>query len=208
MGYPDGFQVDAARLRQVASGVERTSTAVSKACVSRQESLVPAGQACEGWSSVAATRAASMAWESFIRRLAGSVHDLSEDLRKAADEYRSSDEAAGERVAGTPWCASVTGLTLQMLLAADAGAFTAAAQAWQAMAEDLDNAAEDLIRGTRDLEDAWPSGPASQAAHEKAARLRAEVSNTYNPCRRIYQALQEHADTLPGLQQIARDDHR
>lgn len=98
----------------------------------------------------------------------------------------------------------MSGLTLAALLAADAGGFGAAAAAWQRLAGQLDDGAEQLIRGTRELQDAWPVGSASQAAHDKTARLRAEVSNTYNPARRIGQALREHADTLPGLQQTAR----
>jgi pimeloyl-ACP methyl ester carboxylesterase len=98
----------------------------------------------------------------------------------------------------------MSGLTLAALLAADAGGYGAAAAAWQQLATRVDDAAEQLIRGTRELEDAWPLGPASQAAHDKTARLRAEVSNTYNPARRVGQALREHADALPGLQQNAR----
>ena len=65
----------------------------------------------------------------------------------------------------------MSGMTLQVVLAADAGSFAVAARQWQAMAGDLDNVAEDLIRGTRGLEDVWALGPASQAAHERAARL-------------------------------------
>lgn len=98
----------------------------------------------------------------------------------------------------------MSGLTLATLLAADAGAVGEAAAAWRKLAEDVDNAAEELIRGTRALEDAWPLGPASQAAHDKTRRLRAELSNTYPPARRIADALRVHADTLPGLQQQAR----
>ncbi|MEV1286338.1 alpha/beta hydrolase [Micromonospora sp. NPDC049679] len=102
-------------------------------------------------------------------------------------------------------------VSLRQLLDADAAPVAAAAVAWQAMAEELDNAAEQLIRGTRDLEDAWPEGPASQSAHAKTAQLRAEVSNAYNPCRRIFQALRGHADALASLQETARsivDDAR
>ncbi|HEU5106949.1 MAG TPA: hypothetical protein VFT95_00085, partial [Micromonosporaceae bacterium] len=98
----------------------------------------------------------------------------------------------------------MSGLTLAALLAADAGGYGAAAAAWQQLAARVDDAAEQLIRGTRELEDAWPLGPASQAAHDRTARTRSEVSNGYNPARRIGQALREHADTLPGLQQNVR----
>lgn len=98
----------------------------------------------------------------------------------------------------------MSGLTLARLLAASPASIQDAATAWQQLAGRIDDTAEQLIRGTRELEDAWPQGPASQAAHDRTARLRAEVSNTYNPARRIYLALREHADTLPGLQQAAR----
>src|SRR5688500_2197238 len=68
------------------------------------------------------------------------------------------------------------------------------------MAEALDNATEDLIRGTRDLDNVWPSGPAADAASTRAATLRAESSNAYQPCQRIGRALREHADTVRHLQ--------
>lgn len=93
----------------------------------------------------------------------------------------------------------MSALTLADLLAADPAPFAAAAHAWEALAEDLDNAAEQLIRGTRTLPEAWPDGPAAEAAQAQAARLRAEVSNAYNPARRIFQALRHHADAIGGL---------
>ena len=52
------------------------------------------------------------------------------------------------------------GLTLQVLFDTNTDAIATKAQAWLAMAEALDNATEDLIRGSRDLEDVWPLGPA------------------------------------------------
>ncbi len=99
----------------------------------------------------------------------------------------------------------MSGVTLVQLLTADPGDFRRAASEWQGLAEDIDNAAEEFIRGTRDLEDAWPSGPASQAAHTTVAALRTRISNAYNPARRIYQALRHHADAVDDLQERARD---
>ncbi|MBE1491765.1 hypothetical protein [Plantactinospora soyae] len=53
------------------------------------------------------------------------------------------------------------------MLERDLAVYSAAAGRWRDLAEDIDNAAEDLIRGTRDLAQVWPEGPASQAAHGK-----------------------------------------
>ncbi|RZU48750.1 alpha/beta hydrolase family protein [Krasilnikovia cinnamomea] len=94
--------------------------------------------------------------------------------------------------------------TLQTLLDADPERVHAAAEAWLAVAGDLDDACEDLIRGSRDLPYAWPLGPAAQAAQQANRDLRAEASNTEPPCRRIGQALRTHADTIRSLQEMAR----
>lgn len=94
-------------------------------------------------------------------------------------------------------------LSLALLLAAEPAPFRTAAAAWRGLADDLDNGAEELIRGTRDLEHVWPLGTASQAAHTKTSRLRTEVSNAYNPALRISQALNHHAEALVDLRQQA-----
>ena len=95
-------------------------------------------------------------------------------------------------------------LTLQTLQAANPDAVAAGAAEWLALAEAIDNTAEELIRNTRDLEHVWSSGPAAEAAWQRAAVLRAEVSNGEPPSRRIGQALREHADTLRTLQESVR----
>lgn len=99
----------------------------------------------------------------------------------------------------------MSAITLGDLLTADPEAFRRSATEWKALAEDIDNAAEQLIRDTRALEDAWPQGPASQTAYEKVARLRAKVGNAYPPAQRIYQALLHHADAVADLRQMAQD---
>jgi hypothetical protein len=91
-------------------------------------------------------------------------------------------------------------LTLQDLVGVDPGAIRASADAWDAMAEDLDDAAEELIRGSRDLHHVWPDGPAAQAAAQRTRDTRNEASNAVPPCRRISRALREYADTLRSLQ--------
>jgi hypothetical protein len=99
----------------------------------------------------------------------------------------------------------MAGLTLQHLYDAGAERVAASAQAWLGLAEDLDNTTENLIRGSRELEDVWPAGAAAQAAHRRVAELRAEAGHAYQPCRRIGEALREHADTLRSLQQLLRE---
>jgi uncharacterized protein YukE len=99
----------------------------------------------------------------------------------------------------------MSGITLRMLWDTSADAIADRSAAWLGMAESLDNACEELIRGTRDLEHVWPTGPAAQAAHARAAQLRAAASNAHNPCRRIGRALREHADTVRSLQTVLRD---
>jgi len=98
----------------------------------------------------------------------------------------------------------MSGLTLQVLRDTDAAAVAAAAGEWLALADEIDDGAEELIRGSRDLEHAWPQGTAAEAAWRRAAVLRAEVSNAYAPCRRIGQALRELADTVRALQESLR----
>ena len=75
-------------------------------------------------------------------------------------------------------------LTLHVLLDTDAGNIAAASDAWNAMAGALDDACEDLIRSSRDIEYAWPEGPAAQAAHtapEKSATKLATPCNRAAP---------------------------
>ena len=89
-------------------------------------------------------------------------------------------------------------LTLAQLLAADPGSFDAAAQAWHALSDNLDRAGEDLIRGTRDLPNAWPEGTASQGAHtailekrESARKLREQRAG-YERAAQVARALANH----------------
>ncbi|MFI1989749.1 alpha/beta hydrolase [Actinoplanes sp. NPDC020271] len=96
-------------------------------------------------------------------------------------------------------------LTLDDLLSFDATPWHTAADHWHQLAQAVDDAAEELIRGTRDLPYAWSNGTGAEAAAEKAADLRAEVSNTYNPAKRIYDAMDQHAYGMKALRQQAED---
>jgi hypothetical protein len=99
----------------------------------------------------------------------------------------------------------MTALTVRVLFDANVDAMSAQAHAWLTMAQALDSATDDLIRASRDLEHVWPLGTAAEAAHTKNAQLRAEASNAYQPCRRIGNALSEHADTVRHLQAMLQD---
>jgi hypothetical protein len=94
-------------------------------------------------------------------------------------------------------------LTLRGLIDVDTHAIIAAGEAWTRLADDLDEATDDLIHGTQGLEDAWPAGTgAADAAHARTTNLRHEASNAVPPCRAIGRTLREHADTVQSLQQL------
>jgi hypothetical protein len=97
----------------------------------------------------------------------------------------------------------VSDMSLQDLLAFDAGPWHTTSSVWQRLAQGVDDAAEQLIRGTRDLAEAWPQGSGSEAAAQRGDVLRASVSNTYNPAKRIADAMDHHAYTMKALRQQA-----
>ncbi|GAA0479672.1 hypothetical protein Aca07nite_87440 [Actinoplanes capillaceus] len=92
----------------------------------------------------------------------------------------------------------MSGLTLQDLLGFDAGPWHSAAEFWSRLAQGVDDASEDLIRCTRDLDAAWPQGRGSTTALEKGEKLRAEVDNTYLPAKRLADAFDQHAYAMKG----------
>ncbi|WUJ12389.1 alpha/beta hydrolase family protein [Actinoplanes sp. NBC_00393] len=96
-------------------------------------------------------------------------------------------------------------MTLEQLLKAYDTPWHQAAAAWKQLAGQIDDTAEQLIRATRDLPYAWSAGAGSEEAATRAAGLRAEVSNTYNPARRIYDALEEHAYAVGALRRQAEE---
>jgi hypothetical protein len=96
-------------------------------------------------------------------------------------------------------------LTLQQLFDVNVDKISASADAWKATAADLDDACENLIKSSRDLESVWPDGPAANAAATKTRDTRNEASNAYPRCVTISRALREYADTLRSLQNHLRD---
>jgi hypothetical protein len=99
----------------------------------------------------------------------------------------------------------MSALTLRQLLASDVTPWHSAAETWQQLAQRVDDAAERLIRGTRDLPHVWPSGAGASAGHERAARLRTELSNVYNPAKRIFDAMDHHAYGMSTLRRQAEE---
>ncbi|GAA2881664.1 hypothetical protein Acy02nite_16390 [Actinoplanes cyaneus] len=96
-------------------------------------------------------------------------------------------------------------LTLNDLLATDAAPWHAAADRWRLLAKGLDQAADQLIRATRDLPHAWPHGSGSDAAAARATKLRAEVGNTHDPAKRIFEAMDQHAYGMNALRRQAEE---
>ncbi|GAA4952398.1 alpha/beta hydrolase [Actinoplanes utahensis] len=96
-------------------------------------------------------------------------------------------------------------LTLEQLLAGDVTAWHTSADAWQRLAQRTDDATERMIRGTRDLEAAWPSGAGATAAHARSAALRTEISNFYNPAKRVFEAMDRHAYGMTGYRRYAEE---
>ena len=94
-------------------------------------------------------------------------------------------------------------MTLQLLLAFDAAPWHAAAERWQQLERGIDDATDQVIRGTRDFSFAWPSGAGSAATFQEAIAVSAEVGNAYGPARRIREAMDQHAYAMGSLRQQA-----
>lgn len=96
-------------------------------------------------------------------------------------------------------------MTLRDLLEFHADPWHTSAQVWHRLAQGIDDTAEQVIRSTRDVGDAWPGGAGSAAAVRRATTLRAEVSNAYNPAKRIAEAMEHHAYAMSGLRRQAEE---
>jgi hypothetical protein len=90
-------------------------------------------------------------------------------------------------------------LTLQDLLAFNAGPWQAASTGWRRLAEGIDDTDEQLTRGTRDLPEAWRSGAGAQAAADKATTLCTRVRATYSPVKNIGDQMDLHGYAMAGL---------
>lgn len=97
------------------------------------------------------------------------------------------------------------GLTLQQLFDANPDAIRANAHAWLAMADSLDDACEDLIKGSRDLPGVWRDGAAADAAWQRTLDTRNEASNAVPRCQAVGRALREFADTVSSLQHLLQN---
>jgi uncharacterized protein YukE len=96
VGYPQQFEVDAARLGVIAGQVREAASTVTSASAGAQGRLAPPGG--PEWASVAASKAAQDAWVTYLGRLAASVSGLGSDLASAATHYAQTDQAAAARV--------------------------------------------------------------------------------------------------------------
>ncbi|MEV4349855.1 hypothetical protein AB0J83_35810 [Actinoplanes sp. NPDC049596] len=91
-------------------------------------------------------------------------------------------------------------MNLQLLAQMNTELVAASAAEWTALAGGIAGAGDQLVRGRQEVEDAWRSGTAAEAARQRATVLVTEVSAAEPPCRQIGVALQQHADTARALQ--------
>ena len=98
MGYPSG-QVDIPGLAKVGSSVTHCAGAFEKAFSAESGVLAP-GSTLTGWATGAAVAAATEAWSTFVRNLAGQIRSFGADLSSASSAYQSTDSTAADRVAG------------------------------------------------------------------------------------------------------------
>lgn len=97
----------------------------------------------------------------------------------------------------------MSALRLDELLAAVPGPYQRAADAWRLLALELDDAAEAIIHGGRQIQDVWTEGVAAEQAQARSRELQRELSNAYQPARQIWQALDHHAHALTQLRNQA-----
>jgi hypothetical protein len=96
-------------------------------------------------------------------------------------------------------------MTLLQLLSFDTGSWHESADRWQRLAKGVDDATEQLIRGTRDLGHAWTSGAGSASAAEETATVRDAVDNTYSRARWVREVMDQHAYAMTALRQQAEN---
>ena len=98
----------------------------------------------------------------------------------------------------------MSALTLQDVMDMESRTLLRAAIAWAALAEDLDNAYEQLTRGVR-LIDRDARGDAALAALRTLMAQGHRISNSFNPARRISLALERHGHAVDQLRAMVLD---
>jgi Alpha/beta hydrolase len=198
------LEVDPERLRAIAGSVDEAVGKFQRGYASRSVRLAPVDGRDGGWATGVAARSATTRWDALVRRLDSAGAYFGGVLSTAAAEFEAEDREAapghrGDYGAGSQGGRRLSELTLHQLLSCDPAPYVEAAAAWEEWAEEVDTMAEVYIRGVRDLGDAWPDGDAAEAARWRAAALRDELSNAYQPAQQIGWALRQLAD---GMVQI------
>lgn len=89
-----GFVVDPVLLRSVAEEVVRSAETLREAHAHEAGRLAPWLGAATGWASATASASTAQAWESFLPRLHGAIHDLGVGMAAASRRYADAEEAA------------------------------------------------------------------------------------------------------------------
>jgi hypothetical protein len=93
-------------------------------------------------------------------------------------------------------------ITLAGLMAADTAAIRAVADHFEALAHQIDEAVGDLGAATRDLPNYWSAGPGSEAAAQRDAALRQQLSLAYDPVNYGARVVREFAGQLDQYRQM------
>jgi hypothetical protein len=87
-------------------------------------------------------------------------------------------------------------ISADALLHADVSALRAAADRWTRLGAALNAAYDGLIQAHVGLQDSWPSGPAAQAAHDRAQDLRHRLGDRFSEIDAIARARHAFADDI------------
>lgn len=93
-------------------------------------------------------------------------------------------------------------ITLAGLMAADTSAIRAFADHLERVAHRIDEAVGDLGAATRDLPNYWSAGPGSEAAAQRDAALRQQLSVAYDPVNYGARVIREFAGRLDQYRQM------
>ena len=98
----------------------------------------------------------------------------------------------------------MSGLTLQDVMNTQSTSLIRAAIAWAALAQDLDNAYEQLMQGVK-LVDRNARGESALAALRTLTAHGHRISNSVNPARQISEALERHGHAVEQLRAMVLD---